>query len=172
MVKAMLEIPLGGFQRTARAQAELLLDGLQGGAEGTRIGKRTEVSGAILFSEAHQFKARNSIPHLDADHDEAFIVAEADVVLRAPLLDQLSLEENRLGIAFDQVPFIVGSTIDQGSGFQVDPIPAGRGEVVGETPPQITGLPHIDDLCKSVANHINTRPVRHLSEFLVERYSS
>ncbi len=50
------------------------------------------------------------------------------------------------------MPFIVGGTVDEGAGFEINPIAAGGSKIVGEPTTEITGLADIDDLGETVAN--------------------
>ena len=168
VVEAMLEVPLGGFRRTAGAQAELLADRLEGGAEGVGVGKWSEIARPVLAPQAGQLEAGDGILQLHADEEEALVVTEADVVLGPPLLDELPLEEHRLGVAPDLVPLVVGGAVNQRAGLDVGLGPPGRGEVVGEATPQIDRLADIDDLGKPVPDHIDTGTVRHIAQLLLQ----
>ena len=168
VVEAMLEVPLGRFRGTAGAQAELLTDGLEGGAEGVGVGEWSEIARPVLAPQACQLEAGDGILQLHADEEEAFVVAEADVVLGSPLLDELPLEEHRLGVAPDLVPLVVGGAVNQRAGLDVGLGPSGRGEVVGEASPQIDRLADIDDLGEPVPDHIDTGTVRHIAQLFLQ----
>ena len=146
MVEAVSEVAFGGFERAAGAQAELLADRLDGLAERPGIGEGAEITRPILTTEAREFQAGDRILELNADQQESFVIAEADVVLGTPFLDQFALEEDRLGVAFDLMPLEVGRTVDQGAGLDLRFVTPRRREVVGEASAEVAGLADIDDL--------------------------
>ena len=66
------------------------------------------------------------------------------------------------------MPLVVGRTVNQRAGFQIDPIAAGRGKIVGQTAAEIARLPDIDDLSEPIPDEINAGFMRYFAQLLLE----
>ena len=84
---------------------------------------------------------------MDFDVRVALVVLEADVVVRAVLLDQVHLEDQRFQLGSDDDPLDVGDAADQ----LIDaPVVVGAGvEVRAHAVAQVDRLAHIDDLASA-----------------------
>ena len=164
MVKAVFVFHLAWFERTAGANAKPLAHGLQSAAKGACIGEGTEIACAVLLAHAGEGEAGHRLCEVDSDEQEAFVVAEADVVFRAEFLDEASLEKHGFGIAADDVVFEVPHTIDQGACFQVCREFARGHEVAAHSLAEVLRFANIDDMVQPVAHHIHAGLVRHVAE--------
>ncbi len=96
----------GGFQlalgRVAAAEGE---DAEFLAHEGERLAERpgvregAEVARAFIGAQAREAEAGPLVAQIDLHQEEAFVVAEADVVARTEFLDEPALEQQRLGLA-------------------------------------------------------------------------
>ncbi len=75
--------------------------------------KRPEVARAVVLLHAGEREARERIVEVHLHEQEFLVVAEADVVARAVFLDQLALEQKRLGLALDRVRLEVPDAFEQ-----------------------------------------------------------
>ena len=93
---AGLDVALGEVER-ARAELEEVLDGLQDELHVLHVGVGAEVLRAVLFDAARGEDAREALV-LDADVGVGLVVPEVDVVARLEALDEVVLEDQRLGL--------------------------------------------------------------------------
>ncbi len=126
--------------------------------------KGAKVSRPIVLLQPGELEARERIVHVHLDEQEALVVAEADVVLRAEILDEPAFEENGLGLAAHDVPLEIPDAVDERPGLQVDLRRPGRREIVREAFPKIAGLAHVDDPLEPVAHNVDPRLVRDVPE--------
>ena len=94
------------------------------------IGEGAEVAGPVVLFEAGEGKTRDWVVEVDLEQEEAFVVAETDVVARMKLLDELAFQEQGLGFAADDVEVKVVDGLDQGLELQIPAQPAGGLEVL------------------------------------------
>ena len=164
VVEAVFVFHLAWFERTAGADAEPLAHGFESAAKGTCISEGTEIACSVLFAHAGEGEAGHQLCEVHSDEQEAFVVAEADVVFRAEFLDEASLEKHGFGIAADDVVFEVPHAIDQGACFQVCREFARGHEVAAHTLAEVLRFANIDDMVQPVAHDIHAGLVRHVAE--------
>ena len=63
------------------------------------MGKRPKVARPVLLPQACQDESRNRVVQVDFDKKKSFVVAEADVVARLKILDELAFQQQCLGFA-------------------------------------------------------------------------
>lgn len=105
---------------------------------------------------------------MDADEEEAFIVAEADVVFWAEVFDEAAFVEDGFGFASDGVEFEVPDTFDECACFEVGAHLARGCEVAGEAFAEVSGFANVDDAVEAVSHDIDARFMGHVLEFLAE----
>ena len=164
MVEAVFVVLLARFGGPAGADAELAFHRLQRGSEGAGVGERAEISGTVVFFQTSEREAREGIGEVDANEQEAFVVAETDIVFRAKFLDQAALEEHGLRVAADDVVFEVPNAVYERAGFEIGGKFARRHEVTPHTPPEVSGLPDINHMIEAIAHHIHARLVGHVAK--------
>ena len=164
MVEAVLVVLLARFGGPAGAETELAFDGFDRGSEGAGMGKRAEIPRAVVFFQACEGKAREGVGEVDANEQEAFVVAEADIVFRAEFLDEAALEEHGLRIAADDVVFEVPDAIDERAGFEVGRKFARRHEITPHAAAEVAGLTDINYMVQPVAHHIHAGLVGHVAK--------
>ena len=86
---------------TALAQAEMLFDEIERGARGGGGGKGPEILRALVALDTAEPQARKGLTEVGPQQQEALVVAKADVVARAVLLDQAALGQGGLGLGTD-----------------------------------------------------------------------
>ena len=156
----MLVVRLGGGEGAAAAQVELAADEGEGGAQGARVGEGAEVAGPVVLFEPGEGKTGDRVVEVDLEQEEAFVIAETDVVARMKLLDELAFQEEGLGFAADDVEVKVVDGLDEGFELQIPAQPAGRLEVLGDALAQIARLAHIDDRAEAVAHQVDAGLMR------------
>ena len=164
MVQAVFVFHLAWFERTAGADAEPLAHGFESAAEGACIGEGTEIACSVLLAHAGECEAGHRLGEVDPDEQEAFVVAEADVVFWPEFFDEASLEKHGFGIAADDVVFEVPHAIDQGACFQVCGEFARWHEITAHSLAEVLRFADIDDMVQPVAHHIHAGLVRHVAE--------
>ncbi len=150
---AVIDFP--GDDGAADAEAEAAVEPVQGVVKGAGVGKGAEVSGTVLFFRADGGEAREGIAHLDAHVEEAFVIAESDIVTRPVVFDQLALQQERFLLVADHVDLEIVDGIHQGAGLEIRPgFPRG-GEIGGEAAFQIQGLADINDRPEAVLHQVD-----------------
>ena len=86
------------LQVAAGAQREELAQELEALVHGRDVRVGAEVARAVLRHAVRQEDARVLLLHRDLDVGIALVVLEADVVMRAVLLDEVALEDQRLDL--------------------------------------------------------------------------
>src|SRR5689334_8890407 len=95
-------------------------------AKRTGIRERTEVARAVVLFDAGQGETRDGVVKVDFDEEEAFVVAEANVVARVKFFDEFAFKEEGFGFAADDVIIEIVNAFDEGTKFEV-PTHAARG---------------------------------------------
>lgn len=160
----MFVIDFAGIEGAADAEAEAFGEPVHGGAKSTGVGEGAEVAGAVVFFEAGEGEAGEGVVEGEADEEEAFVVAEADVVAGAELFDEFAFEEEGFGFVADEVEIEVPDGVDESACFAVGEFGAGGGEVVGEAFAEVAGFADVDDAIEAVAHDVDTRLVRDVVE--------
>ena len=109
-----------------------------------RAAERTngpEVARAVVLPEAGEGEARDGVVDVHLEHEEPFIVAEADVVARMKLLDEPAFEQQRLRFVADDVDIQVMDGLDERLELGVPAEAAGGLEIRGDAAAQIARLP-------------------------------
>ena len=164
VVGAVFVIDFAGVDGAADAEAEAFGEPVHGGAESTGVGEGAEVAGAVVFFQAGEGEAGEGVVEGEADEEEAFVVAEADVVAGAELFDEFAFEEEGFGFVADEVEVEVPDAVDESACFAVGEFGAGGGEVVGEAFAEVAGFADVDDAIEAVAHDVDTRLVRDVVE--------
>ena len=165
-VETVFVVRVRGRERTAAAQVELASHQMERVAQRAGVREWTEVTRAIIRAQPREGEARNGIVEVHLHQQEAFVVAEADVVARMKFLDQLAFEQQRLRLAPDRVDVEVVDGIDEGVELQVPAHAARRVEVLVHALAQIPRLAHVDDRAEAVLHQIHARLVGKLAEFV------
>lgn len=164
-VLVVVGVGIGG---SADAQAELAIHPVEGGAQGTAMGKGPEVAGVVVFFESGEAETREGVGGLDFDEEVAFVVLEADVVFGSEVLDEAHLEDEGFAFVANGVEFEVPDGFDERAGLGVGMTGAGGGEVVAEALAKIAGFADVDHLAKAVAHDVDAWLMRHVVEAGVE----
>lgn len=165
VVEAMTVIGLGGNGGSAGAEVEFFPHEVERAAEGAGVGERPEVACAVVFFQAGELEAGVGIVEVDFDEEEAFVVAEADVVFGPVFLDEAALEKNRFGFGADGVGFEIVDAFEERAGFGVGGEAAGGVEILGDAAVEIAGLADIDDAVEAVLEEIDSRFVGEGADF-------
>ena len=130
VVAAVLVIRLIGSQRAADAKAEFAVQPVQRRAQSSGVGKRAEVFRAIILLQPGETDARELITKVNPHEQEAFVIAEADIVTRTEFFDELAFQHQRLGIAAQDVQVKTPDAGDERSRFEVGLAGGGGQKVV------------------------------------------
>src|SRR5205823_13387119 len=118
-IKAMLVIALARCQRPAAAEMILPPDQGERAAQGAGTGEGAEITRAIILLETGKRKPRNGVVQIHLQHEEAFVIAKADVVARMKFFDQLAFEQESFRLAPDDVAIEIVNRFDQRLEFEV-----------------------------------------------------
>ena len=138
-------------------------------AQGARVWKGAEVTGAVLLFEPGEAKARDRVVQVDLEHEESLVIAETDVVARVKLLDEPAFQEQSFRLAADDVEVKVVDRLGQGLELQVPAHAARRLEVVADALAQIARLADIDDRAETVAHQVDAGLVGQRGQLLANR---
>ena len=89
---AVAVIGFAGIQWAADAKAESAVEPVQGVVESCGVRKGSEIARAVFFFRADAGEAGKRIAHSDPDMEEAFVIAESDVVAGPVVFDQLAFQ--------------------------------------------------------------------------------
>ena len=140
---------------SAGTEAELFLHPCEGGAETAAVGEGTEVASAVVFAGSGEVEAWPWFLGVDLEEEEAFVVAEGDVIAGPVFLDETAFEEEGFWFVADRVEFEVPDAVDEGAGFEVGEAGAGWLEVVAETAAEVAGFTDVDDAVEAVAHEVD-----------------
>ena len=132
------------------------------------MSERPEISCPFLSLEARKPKPRPVIARIDLHQQEPLVVAEAHIVSRAEFLDQLPLEQQRLGLAVDCVKLEIPNAIEQRARLDVRRHLARRHEILPHPLAKVARLPHIDHPVQPVTHQVNPRLVREIMKLGAE----
>ncbi|MNO75440.1 hypothetical protein D3C76_664860 [compost metagenome] len=137
----------------ALAHRKGLLQQAEAFANGTGAGVWAEVSALGLFRTAMDAQARE-VAVRQKHVGVGFIVAQQDVVRRPPFLDQVLLQQQRLGLVGGDGGLDLGDAAHQRSGLGRQ---AGFAEIAGQALLEVFGLAHVEQPRLGVEHTINAR---------------
>ena len=111
VVKFPRPVGLGDRVTVGEEDAELLTHLIERAADGLLVGEGAEIAAGVGRAGADDAEAGQGVGEVDPDLGELLVVAEEDVPAGAPALDQLTLQEQGLGLGPDLVPFHVGHRV-------------------------------------------------------------
>ena len=160
----MREITVG-----AGAQQKGALHGVHGAEHRARAGERTEIvalngAGAAVLDEP-----RRGMVGADQDVGETLVVAQHDVVPGFQLLDEIGLEQQRLGFCFggdEHHRARVGDHPRDASRLAL------RRRIGGDALPDRSGLPDIEHLALGADHAIDAGPERSVAPEFLDRFRS
>ena len=151
----MLVIALVGRERAAAAQMELAADEVERVAQGGGMDERPVVARAVVLLEAGEGEARDGVVQVDLEHEEALVVAEADIVTGMKFLDEFAFEQQRLRLVADDVDIEIMDGLGEGLEFGVPAEAAGGLEILAHAPLQVARLPHVNDRAEAVLHQVD-----------------
>jgi len=137
--------------------------------QGAAVREGPEIPGMIILPEAHEAKPGQFLPGVHPHEKEALVIREVGVVARLPLLDELALEQDRLGFGFHDYCVEVGNHLHQGPDLRVERESPRRLEIRGNPFLKRLCLTHVDDPPYPVPHQVNTGFVRQPPHLFLER---
>lgn len=119
VVGAVFVVGFAGVHGAADTETEAFGEPVHGGAESTGVSEGAEVASAIVFLQAGEGEAGEGIIEGKSDKEEAFVVAEADIVAGAELLDEFAFEEEGFRFVADKVEVEIPDAVDEGACFAI-----------------------------------------------------
>ena len=113
-------------------------------------------------------KRGSGILELNFHHVEAFVIAQADIVAWAILLDEFAFQNKSFLLITYDLKVEVLNTVNERTGFAVSTHFAGGHEVVADTFFEVASFAHINDAPQSVPHQVNAGLVRRVPEFLLD----
>ena len=86
MVGGRFEFAFGGSASAEGQDSEFFPHKSDGLAKGAGVGEGAEVAGLVLFFKPRKAEARPFFKQIDFDEEEAFVVAETDIVAGGGIL--------------------------------------------------------------------------------------
>ena len=117
---------------------------------------RAEVERAVVLSVARERESRKRRKRLDAQKEKVFVVLFERVVAGLPALDELALENHRLGVAARVEELEIGDAVHE-RGY----LGARRARLVGiheilpHPAPEVDGLPDVYDVAEGVLHDVH-----------------
>jgi hypothetical protein len=102
VVQARRAAAPAGLGALAGAELEHLAEQVQRAAHALGVGVRAEVQPVAAVALAREVHARKLLVHRDRDERIGLVVAQADVEARLVLLDEVLLDQQRLGLRRDE----------------------------------------------------------------------
>ena len=106
-------MPSARRERTASAKVELAAHERERAADAARMRERAEIHPAVLLAQPREREARDRVVEIDLQQQEPLVVAEVDVEARLKILDEFSLQQQRLRLVFHHVPVEIVDGIHQ-----------------------------------------------------------
>ena len=132
-----------------------------------RAGVRPEVAAAVVRQLAGALDAREVVGEGDLDERVALVVLEADVEARLEALDEVGLEEERLGDVVDLGDLDIGDPVDA----RPDDVLAARDgdaalalPVAPDAVTQALRLADVEHLARGVLHEVDAGPVREIGQ--------
>ena len=141
----------------AVAQPEELLQLLQGLANRTRRRVRPEEPAGLLARAPIEREARKIVARVEMQERKALVVAEQDVEARAMRLDEVELEQQRLGVGVRDGDFHAGGLRHQRLNLGVH---VARLEVGAHPALQVSRLADVENLALGIQHAIHARTRR------------
>ncbi len=149
----------------AGSKQERLLQLVQRPVHRSGRGERTEIAPRILARAAMFADLRKGVVGGDLDVGEALVVAQKHVVARLELLDQVLLQQQRLGLA------LRGQEHHRAGGGDHSPyacvMPGGLG-IGGNALPQAARLADIEHVAAGIEHAVDAGPVVELLEIVAD----
>ena len=152
-------------QRPAAAKVKLPAHERKRAPQRAGIRKRAEITRAIILLKPREREARNRVVHVHLEHQETFVIAEADVVTRMKFLDEFAFEQQRLGLATHDMKIKIVDALDQRAEFEVPTHAPGRLKIMAHALAQVAGFADVDDRAEAVFHQIHARLVRQRADF-------
>ena len=162
----MLVVRFIGRERAAPAQVELAPHQRERVAQRTGVNERPEVTSPVGRANPREGETRNGIVEVDLEQEEPFVVAEADIVARVKILDQLAFEQQRLGLAPDHMHVEIVNGFDQGVELEIPAHPPRRMKILANPLAEIARLANVDDGAEAVLHEVHARLVGKLAELV------
>ena len=133
----------------------------QGGPNEVGLHERTVVAGAIRLAVAAKSKAREIVLEVDPHQHKLFVIGEKGVVLGLILLDQLTLQQECLGLGIGLVSTDLADHLDHGGNFwlALDET-TGTLKIATYATPQVFGLPNVNYAAKAVLHQVHPGRLR------------
>ena len=132
------------------------------------MGEGPEVDAAVVLAKAREGEARDGVVEVDLEEEEPLVVAEVDVEPGLEFLDELALEQQRLGLAADDMTIHVVDGLHERVELGIPAHPPGRVEVLRHAASQVAGLSHVDDGAEAVLVEVHAGPVGDLGELVAD----
>ena len=165
LVGRALQLPLRRHAAAKRQHAKPLPHERERLPQRPGVRKRPEIPRLVIFLESRQPEPRPLVRHVHFHQQEAFVVAEGDIVARAVFLDQPSLEQQRLRLGPHRVKLKIPDAVQQRPRLQVGIPEPGRQEIRAHPLPQVARLAHIDHPVQPVAHQVHARLVGQIMDF-------
>jgi hypothetical protein len=144
----------------AGAQPEVFFHQVQRVPHRAGVGERSEVTAPVVFFQARELETRERLVQIDLDHEQLFVVAKTDVVFRPIFLDETAFENNRLGVAPDDVKIKIPNALNQRAGFDVRHRATRGTKILPDPLAQIPRLADVNHAVESVFVNVHARLVR------------
>ncbi len=153
--------PVGEDAVAARAQQKRLLQGDQRAVDRAGRGERPEIGAGLVARAAKLGQLRKIVIGGQVDERERFVVAQQDVVARHQPLDQIALEQQRLGLGGGDDDF------ERGGLGHHPPQPVrqpGRMGIVLHPALQIARLADVERIALAVEHAVDAGAGRHVAQ--------
>ena len=138
---------LAGDHLVAGADAEQLVGERHGLARKPRRHERPGVDVAVTLHAARHQHPREWLGRRQLQEGVVLVVTQEDVVLRAPLLDEIVLERQRLDYRVGDDELEADDIIEEGVGLRTRPVGP---QVVADPVAERSGLTHVNGLASLV----------------------
>ncbi len=118
---AMPVVRFARDERSANTQTKAAVQPFERVVQRRGVGKRPEVTRAVVLLHACGHKPRPRIRKPDLRQQETFVVAKSDVIARAVVLDQLAFQQQRLLLVANRVKLEIVDRIDQRPSLEIRP---------------------------------------------------
>ena len=152
MVSGRFEFAFGGSASAEGQDSEFFPHKSDGLAKGAGVGEGAEVACLILFFKTRKAKAWPFFHEIHFDEEEAFIVAEADIVAGAELFNEATFEKEGFGFAACDVPLKIPNAFEERAGFDVGAHGAAGHKILADAFTEIASFPDINDAIEAIAH--------------------
>ena len=151
-----------GVRALAAAQPEADLEVADRGAQRGCVRERPEVEAPVVLANARELEAREALAGVGGDEQITLVVAQGDIVVGRVLLDELRLQQQRLGFGVDLEGLVGRDRVDQRAPSRVGPHRGGGEKIRAHPVAQVARLADVDHLARAVAVDVDARRGRHL----------